>query len=404
MKSKKPKLPRGLRWKSDSQFIWFSWRDKRGRQHQQSTEKTDPAEALAEKQKFLAKEEQEREELKAQENDMGKMPLKQVAELYFSWKAASSAASTILRERRVFAPVLMFFASSLPVRSITLPLIREYQEERRKHVSTTMKQPVTARTVNYEMQLLRGIMTYAGCWTDELALRYKPLRQVKKRAGKVADKVQLMDIITKAKENEHWYVAMNCAAVAVGTGCRGGEIRNLQRKDIDLEEGKITIRREIAKNRTQREPRLMALADWGLRNLLSRAQAIGATEPDHYLLPLSLKKSRHLARKGDAKWDITHPMSGWVKSWRKLMEACGMPGFRFHDLRHTFRTLGAEAGVPLEVMMAQLGHMDRETSLEYVHIQQRALERAKQLIESEQQDILATAEGRPAPPSAPAID
>lgn len=45
--------------------------------------------------------------------------------------------------------------------------------------------------------------------------------------------------------------------------------------------------------------------------------------------------------------------------------------------------------------MAQLGHMDWETSLEYVHIQQRALERAKQLIESEQKEILAIAEGRP---------
>ena len=66
-------------------------------------------------------------------------------------------------------------------------------------------------------------------------------------------------------------------------------------------------------------------------------------------------------------------------------------GFRFHDLRHTFRTQGAEAGVPLEVMMAQLGHMDRQTSLDYVHIQQRALERAKQLIEAEQAEILASA-------------
>jgi integrase len=69
-------------------------------------------------------------------------------------------------------------------------------------------------------------------------------------------------------------------------------------------------------------------------------------------------------------------------------------GFRFHDLRHTFRTLGAEAGVPLEVMMAQLGHLDRETSLEYVHVQNRALERAKQLIESEQQEILLAAQGK----------
>ena len=71
-----------------------------------------------------------------------------------------------------------------------------------------------------------------------------------------------------------------------------------------------------------------------------------------------------------------------------------MKGFRFHDLRHTFRTQGAEAGVPLEVMMAQLGHMDRQTSLDYVHIQQRALERAKQLIEAEQAEILASTQGR----------
>jgi len=76
------------------------------------------------------------------------------------------------------------------------------------------------------------------------------------------------------------------------------------------------------------------------------------------------------------------------------MDSCGMKGFRFHDLRHTFRTQGAEAGVPLEVMMAQLGHMDRQTSLDYVHIQQRALERAKQLIEAEQAEILASTQVR----------
>ncbi len=70
------------------------------------------------------------------------------------------------------------------------------------------------------------------------------------------------------------------------------------------------------------------------------------------------------------------------------MGACGMTGFPFHDLRHTFRTQGAQAGVPLEVMMAQLGHMDRDTSLEYVHIQQRALDRIKHLIEPQQAEIL----------------
>ena len=77
-----------------------------------------------------------------------------------------------------------------------------------------------------------------------------------------------------------------------------------------------------------------------------------------------------------------------------LVERAGLPRMRFHDLRHTFRTQGAEAGVPLEVMMAQLGHMDRQTSLEYVHIQQHALQRARELIEREQAEVLRAARDR----------
>jgi len=80
-----------------------SWRDSRGKQHQQSTETANPAEALSNKLKFLAKQEHEREDFKAQANEMGKLPLERVAELYFNWKAASSSPRTIERERRIFA-------------------------------------------------------------------------------------------------------------------------------------------------------------------------------------------------------------------------------------------------------------------------------------------------------------
>jgi len=390
--AKRLKLPRGLRWKSDSPFIWFSWRDGRGKQHQKNTETMDPAKALGIKLEFLASAQQEIEEIKTQSEDMGKLSLSRVADLYFEWKTASSAALTIERERRIFNPVRKFFGSQLPVKAIRLPLIRLYQQQRRQQVSKTMKQPVTARSVNYEMQLLRNMLKFAQSWTADLDAGYKPLRQVKSRVGKCAAKEQVMKIIEAARANEYWQVAMWCAAVAIGTGCRGGEIRRLQLADIDLENGKLVIRREIAKNRKRREPRLMALAQWGLRHLLERAHVLGASEPQHYLLPLQRMQSRYYQKGQDPKWDVNRPMFSWTRSWRKLVAECGMPGFRFHDLRHTFRTWGAEAGVPLEVMMAQLGHMDRETSLEYVHIQQRALERAQQLIESEQKEILATAE------------
>jgi hypothetical protein len=50
--------------------------------------------------RFLAKQEHEGEDFKAQANEMGKLPLERVAELYFNWKAASSSPRTIEREHR----------------------------------------------------------------------------------------------------------------------------------------------------------------------------------------------------------------------------------------------------------------------------------------------------------------
>ena len=392
---RRPKLPRGLRWHAGSQYIWFTWRDARGAQHQKSAETNVPAKALLFKLQFLEEQKQREEQPRVEGPNLKKECLSKVATLYFDWKGANNSATTIEREKRIFKNLERFLGPNTQVRAIKLHQIREYQKQRREQTSPTMKQLVTARTVNYEIQLLRAVLTFADCWTSELAARYRPLRQIKRRVGKVATKAQLRTIITTAMSNEHWQLAMYCAAVAAGTGCRGGEIRNLKLEDIDLANGKIRIAREIAKNRKERHPRMMPLAEWGMRHLLLRAQFLGATEPNHYLLPLSLRKSRYNGR-CDQKWDLAKPMSGWVKSWRKLMAACGMAGFRFHDLRHTFRTQGAEVGVPLEVMMAQLGHMDRETSLEYVHIQQRALDRAKELIAAEQSEIMKVAELHPA--------
>jgi integrase len=391
MKQKKANLPRGLHWKSDSPFIWFTWRDDRGKQHRQSTQTDDPGEGFSFRQQFLEKREQDLEQTKSGSDDLAKWPLKKGCGGVFQLERANSSEATVARERRIFKPVEKFFASDFRMNAITLAHIRQYQKERRKHISRTMRQPVTGRTVNYEMFLLRCVMTYADCWNGHVSAGYQPLREIKQRAGKVASNDQIKTLITTALANEYWQLAMYCGAVAIGTGCPGGEIRNLQLKDIDLNEGKVRIVREIAKNRKEREPRLMALGQWGLRNLLVRAQVLGATEPQHYLLPLRVSHSNS-PKDPNRKFDVNQPMTGWVKSWRKLMEKCGMKGFRFHDLRHTFRTLGAEAGVPLETMMAQLGHMDRQTSLDYVHIQNRALERAKQLIELEQTEVLAAAQ------------
>jgi len=67
---------------------------------------------------------------------------------------------------------------------IDLELIREYQQERRKQISPTMRKAISPRSINYEVQLLRGVMQHANCWKGDLAERYKPLKESKSRAGK----------------------------------------------------------------------------------------------------------------------------------------------------------------------------------------------------------------------------
>jgi hypothetical protein len=133
---------------------------------------------------------------------MLKWPLKRAAEEYFTWKLANSSEATVEREKRIFKPVERFFASDFRVKAITLAHIRDYQKQRRKHVSRTMRQPVTGRTVNCEMFLLRCVMTCGDSCNENFSTGYKPLREIKQRAGKVASKDQIKTLITTALANK----------------------------------------------------------------------------------------------------------------------------------------------------------------------------------------------------------
>ena len=54
------------------------------------------------------------------------------------------------------------------------------------------------------------------------------------------------------------------------------------------------------------------------------------------------------------------------------MAQAGLPGFHFHDLRHTGNTLAAGTGASLADLMARMGHGSARAALIYQHaIQQR---------------------------------
>jgi len=61
-------------------------------------------------------------------------------------------------------------------------------------------------------------------------------------------------------------------------------------------------------------------------------------------------------------------MLKWDTAWRALRDAAGLPGLRFHDLRHTVITELAEMGVADHVLESISGHLSRRMLEHYSHI------------------------------------
>jgi integrase len=74
-------------------------------------------------------------------------------------------------------------------------------------------------------------------------------------------------------------------------------------------------------------------------------------------------------------------MRTWRTAWRSLTAKAGLPGLRFHDLRHHCVTKLAEAGAPEETIMAIAGHVDRKMLDHYSHIRLEARRKAVALLD-----------------------
>jgi integrase len=54
-----------------------------------------------------------------------------------------------------------------------------------------------------------------------------------------------------------------------------------------------------------------------------------------------------------------------LKRYKAAAKAAGIRDVRFHDLRHTFGTRMAAAGVPMRTLQEWMGHREHKTTLIY---------------------------------------
>ena len=346
----------------------FDYKDPHvGRWRSKTTGKTNYNEAKAFKREFL-------ESLKGQYNPTNdRLKFTDAADAYMEHRLVAASAGTVRLEKERLRALKSLLAQiaipDLKLKDIDIKLVRSYQQKR-------IAEGVGPRTVNMEGQLLRSILKHHEQW--KLDGKYEPLPEPVSEVGRSLTPEEEVRLLDSTKSCPDWFVAYHGTVLENETGMRGFEVRNLQLKRVDLLASEI----HLQKSKTKRGVRTVALTPDALKSvktLLARAQQLGASHPDHYLIPAFVNgvvERKDGTQVRVRRFDPTKPTKGWRTAWRKLTARAGLRGLRGHDLRHNLITAHAEIGTPQSVLEAQVGHLSKRMSDHYKHISEKAARKA----------------------------
>jgi integrase len=82
------------------------------------------------------------------------------------------------------------------------------------------------------------------------------------------------------------------------------------------------------------------------------------------------------------------------KPWRRIRQSAELSDVRLHDLRHSFASVGAGAGLGLPVIGALLGHAHAATTARYAHLASDPLQQTTDMIGEVLSKAMQSAERR----------
>ena len=285
------------------------------------------------------------------------------ADSHIQERGLHSAEKTRLTDKERSRALRRFFGET-PLRRITADVIVRYQFERKAA-------GVSGRTINLEVGLLRRILKRNKQWA-RLAEDVRMLPEHPK-AARVLTPEEKARLLETAALKPDWQIARCAAVLALNTTMRGCELKGLHWQDVDLFERTLVILRQSTK--TDAGARVIPLnrdAVLALSELRQRCEELSAAEPGHYVFPAC--ESGHI--------QPDKPMKGWRTAWRSITEGAGLPGLRFHDLRHHAITELGERGLSDQTIMSIAGHVSRQMLEHYSHIRLQAKRTALESLET----------------------
>lgn len=278
---------------------------------------------------------------------------------YVPWAKANKRSWKIDMSR--IKPILAFFGSKR-LGEISPFLIEKFKIER-KNTPVVSKTKVKARSVgavNRELRLVSRIFKLAIA-NHEVA--ENPCQKVgifKGEQGRTRyllpdEEERLMAVLNG--ERSH---LRDMVILVINTGLRIGEVLNLEPEHIDLHRDVVYIKG--TKNDEDREVPLNDVSRGLLIKLLASCQGEGY----EYLFTNPVTKTRYTTIK---------------TAWNTACRKAGISGLRFHDLRHTFGTRAADAGIPLNAIRDVMGHKSTAMTERYAHATDEGKRRAVEAVQ-----------------------
>jgi integrase len=305
----------------------------------------------------------EKDELLAARQRFSKLRFGEAADRFLSERIPYLAPRTVETERERVKPLKAYFVGTRLSR-ISADQVRLYIQHRKQA-------GMANKTVNLELELVRGILKRAKRWhliADEI--KALPVHQNAGRALELDEKLTLLKV---AASKPQWQVAKCATILALNTTMRKVEIRGLRWRDIDLMDRSLTVRRKTTK--TDAGERQIPLNDDAMAVVLEMRERAKAFLGDT-LLPDWYVFFRHEGYACQPEPDKPMGHAAWRTAYRAIVKKAGLAGLRFHDLRHHAITELAEGQASDMTIMSIAGHVSKKMLEHYSHTRMEAKRRA----------------------------
>jgi len=251
-----------------------------------------------------------------------------------------------------FASLSAFFLST-PVGAITEGMLEDFKSGRRRN-------SIREVTLRHDLYALSKFFQYAI--KQRWAAR-NPVRGMEMPSD--ADAIRI-HVLTATEEETYFHQATgdlhDLGRLILNQGCRPEEVLRLRQVEVDLDNRRL----KIARGKTKAARRTLTLTQESMRILAQRLN-----KGSEWVFPSPKMPGKPRGRLNGQHdtllFRLNHVKVGdkWVEKPRE-----GQIQFVLYDLRHTFATHLAEAGVDLATLAAILGHSSLRVVQRYVHVTQ----------------------------------